>query len=72
MDTQLQLDYEKDTGVPFTDSLTGLFTSRFFHTAFDWNASGFPPGPVFTLGLIDIDSFASYNRINGHAKGDQI
>ena len=73
MDIQLQLDYEREIGIPFTDSLTGLFTHGFFHTALDWECKRFSrQGKPFTLGLIDIDYFASYNRINGHRKGDQV
>ncbi len=72
MDTQLQLDYEKEAGVPFIDSLTGLFTHGFYHTALDWECKRFTrQGQSFTIGLIDIDDFAIFNRRNGHNKGDQ-
>ena len=72
MDTQLQLDYEKETGVPFIDSLSGLFTHGFYHTVLDWECKRFArQGKSFTMGLVDIDYFTIYNRINGHSKGDQ-
>ena len=72
MDTQLKFNYEKETGVPFSDSLTGLFTHGFYQTALDWECKRFArQGKSFTIGLVDIDNFAIYNRINGHDKGDQ-
>ena len=74
MDAQLiQQQYEKEIGVPFTDSLTGLYNHGFFQTVLAWEEERFKrhAGP-FTLGLIDIDSFTGYNRSHGHAQGDQI
>jgi len=72
MDAKLIQDYEREAGVPFTDSLTGLFTHGFFQTALEWEVERFKRhGEVFTLALVDIDSFAAYNRSHGHAHGDQ-
>ena len=74
MDAQLiQQQYEKESGVSFTDSLTGLYNHGFFQTVLAWEEERFKrhAGP-FTLGLINIDSFMGYNRSHGHAQGDQI
>ena len=74
MDAQLiQQQYEKEIGVPFTDSLTGLYNHGFFQTVLAWEEERFKRhGESFTLGLIDIDYFTGYNRSHGHAQGDQI
>ena len=74
MDPQLiQQQYEKNIGVPFTDSLTGLYNHGFFQTVLAWEEERFNRhGESFTLGLIDIDSFTGYNKSHGHARGDQV
>ena len=73
MDTQLIQKYEKEIGVPFSDSLTGLYNHGFFQTVLAWEEERFKRhGESFTLGLIDIDAFTKYNRSHGHAHGDQV
>ncbi len=55
------------------DELTGLFNHRHFHQRLDEEivrSSRF--GDVFSLLMIDLDFFKSYNDINGHLYGDNI
>ena len=73
MDKQLIVDHEKDINVPLTDSLTGLFTHGFFQMSLEREINRADRyGEPFALGLIDVDSFASYNKRYGHVKGDQV
>jgi putative two-component system response regulator len=73
MDVNLKTDYENETEASITDGLTGLFNHGFFQLALDSEVKRSRRyGAPFTLALIDIDSFASYNRHYGPAKGDRI
>ncbi len=73
MDEKIELDYENITGTSFTDSLTGLFNHGIFQLSLDTEIKrGKRSGTTFTLALIDIDSFAIYNRIQGALKGDNL
>jgi putative two-component system response regulator len=73
METQLMKNYERDTGVPFTDSLTGLFNHGFFQISLDREVKRSKRhGDPFTLALIDIDSFSHYNKHCGSVKGDRM
>lgn len=73
MDEKKELDYEHETGASFTDSLTGLFNHGFFQLALDSEIKkGKRYGTTFTLALIDVDSFAIYNRIQGALKGEKL
>ncbi|MBN1931849.1 MAG: diguanylate cyclase [Desulfobacterales bacterium] len=70
-DIQAELNYEKEVGVPFTDTLTGLFNNGFFQIALEREISRAKRyGGNFTLFMIDIDSFCYYNRRYGPLKGD--
>jgi len=72
MEIDLKKDYENETQAPFTDSLTGLYNHGFFQLALDMEVKrSLRYGIPFTLALIDVDSFAGYNRQNGPAKGDR-
>ena len=72
METNLKTDYENETQASFTDSLTGLYNHGFFQLALDMEVKrSMRYGAPFTMALIDVDSFASYNRQNGPAKGDR-
>jgi len=69
----LRTDYENETKASVTDCLTGLFNHGFFLLALDHEVKRSQRyESYFTLALIDIDSFASYNRHYGPAKGDRI
>jgi diguanylate cyclase (GGDEF)-like protein len=55
------------------DELTGLFNHRHFHQRLDEEiARSSRFGDIFSILFIDLDSFKSYNDINGHLYGDAI
>jgi diguanylate cyclase (GGDEF)-like protein/putative nucleotidyltransferase with HDIG domain len=55
------------------DELTGLFNHRYFHQRLDEEiARSSRFGEVFSLLIMDLDFFKSYNDINGHQYGDEI
>lgn len=65
--------YEQARERANTDGLTGLFNHRYFHERLDEEivrCSRF--GETFTLMLIDLDLFKTYNDIYGHLAGDEI
>ncbi|MDY6844205.1 MAG: diguanylate cyclase [Thermodesulfobacteriota bacterium] len=71
MDSQLTEVYEKETGAPFLDNLTELYNHGFFQISLDREVKRSERhGGVFTLALIDLDSFASYNKRYGSVQGD--
>ena len=73
MNVDLITDYENETKSSFTDCLTGLFNHGFFQLALDREIKRSRRyGAPFTLAFIDVDSFSSYNRDYGPAKGDRI
>jgi putative two-component system response regulator len=73
MSVKLKADYEHETRASITDGLTGLYNHGFFQLALDSEVKrSRRNGVPFTLALIDIDSFAGYNRDYGPAKGDVI
>ncbi|MFX0197952.1 MAG: diguanylate cyclase [Candidatus Hodarchaeota archaeon] len=56
-----------------TDELTGLFNHRYFHECLEREidrSSRF--GSIFSLIIMDIDSFKKYNDIYGHLAGDSV
>ena len=70
---EIAADYEKEAGTNFTDSLTGLFNHGFFQISLDREIKRSERHrESFALALIDIDSFSSYNRRFGSAKGDGV
>ena len=72
MDVALEELYRKETGAPFTDSLTGLFNHGFFQITLERELQRSERhGEPFTLALIDIDSFALYNKRHGSVEGDR-
>ncbi|MDR4497486.1 MAG: diguanylate cyclase [Candidatus Scalindua sp.] len=72
MDHNLQIDYENVTGSPFTDSLTGLFNHGFFQIMLENEIKRVKRyGTTFTLALIDVDSFARFNKLKGTLNGDR-
>jgi diguanylate cyclase (GGDEF)-like protein/putative nucleotidyltransferase with HDIG domain len=55
------------------DELTGLFNHRHFHQRLDEEiARSSRFGDVFSLIMIDLDFFKTYNDIHGHSYGDNI
>ena len=56
-----------------TDELTGLYNHRHFHERLEQEiARGSRFGSTFSLIMLDIDLFKSYNDIYGHLAGDQV
>jgi diguanylate cyclase (GGDEF)-like protein len=56
-----------------TDGLTGLYNHRHFHERLEQEiARGSRFGSMFSLIMLDIDLFKSYNDIYGHLAGDDI
>ncbi len=56
-----------------TDELTGLYNHRHFHERLEQEiARGSRFGTTFSLILMDIDLFKSFNDIYGHLAGDQV
>ncbi len=71
MDPGLMENYEKEIGVHFTDSLTGLFNHGFFQISLEQEVKRFERhGDQFAMLLIDIDFISRYNRSHGHVHGD--
>ncbi len=55
------------------DELTGLFNHRYFHQRMDEEiARAARFGEVFSLLIMDLDSFKNYNDVYGHLYGDKI
>jgi hypothetical protein len=66
-------EYQTETGAPFTDSLTDLFNHGFFQIVLDREINRSDRyGEPLTLALIDLDSFADYNRLHGSVEGDRV
>jgi putative two-component system response regulator len=73
MDLSLEELYKKETGAPFIDSLTGLFNHGFFQITLEREIKRSERhGEPFSLAMIDIDSFALYNKRHGSVEGDRI
>lgn len=65
--------YEQEIKRPFTDSLTGLFNHGFFLVFLEQEVKRSRRYAVpFTLGLINVDSFAFYNNRYGALQGDRM
>lgn len=70
---EIAADYEKEAGTCFIDNLTGLFNHGFFQISLEREIKRSERHRTsFTLALIDVDSFSSYNRSFGSAKGDKV
>ena len=55
------------------DELTGLYNHRYFHQRIDEEISRNSRfGDVFSLIIMDLDYFKSYNDVHGHLYGDKI
>ena len=56
-----------------TDELTGLYNHRHFHESLDQEITRNTRfGGTFSLIMMDVDLFKSYNDIYGHLSGDQV
>ena len=65
--------YTQATTRANTDELTGLYNHRHFHERLEQEiARGSRFGNTFSLIMMDIDLFKSYNDIYGHLAGDQV
>ncbi len=65
--------YTQATTRANTDGLTGLYNHRHFHERLEQEiARGTRFGTVFSLIMLDIDLFKTYNDIYGHQAGDRI
>jgi putative two-component system response regulator len=73
MDALLAVQYENEIGAPFTDNLTGLYNNGFFQISLanEINRSE-RYGNVFSIALIDIDSFSHFNMSHGPLEGDRL
>jgi len=59
--------------VPFIDGPTGLFSHGFFQISLEREIKRSQRyGSSFTLALIDIDLFSSFNRLQGYQYGDKM
>jgi putative two-component system response regulator len=66
-------EYEQETGAPFQESLTGLFSHGFFQIILDREIKRFARQKnPFTLILIDLGSFGRFNRKRGYSAGDRL
>ena len=73
MELEIAKQYEEETGAPFTDSLTGFFNHGFFQIQLEREINRSRRyGEPFTLALIDVDAFASYNKKKGPLEGDRM
>ena len=54
-----------------TDALTGVCNRRFWEESLEQKAAGAGPDTVFSIFMLDIDSFKKYNDTFGHLEGDK-
>jgi len=65
--------FEETRRLSITDSLTGLFNSRYFYQALDKEiARAERYEQVFSLAIFDIDDFKILNDTYGHQAGDEV
>ncbi|SHM43535.1 diguanylate cyclase with GAF sensor [Caldanaerovirga acetigignens] len=65
--------FDKTSHLAATDGLTGLYNHRYIYHQLDQMASRVRTcGGTFSLILIDIDHFKSYNDSYGHLMGDKV
>ena len=73
MDILLAEKYESEIGAPFTDSLTGLYNNGFFQISLANEIKRAQRyGNVFSIALIDVDSFSYFNMSHGPLEGDRL
>jgi len=72
-ETELMDEYEQETGSPFLESLTGLFTHGFFQVILDREIKRFARQKnPFSLVLIDLGGLSRFNRKRGYLSGDRL
>lgn len=73
MDILLAEQYENEIGAPFTDSLTGLYNNGFFQISLENEIKRSERyGNVFSIALVDVDSFSHFNLAHGPLEGDRL
>ena len=73
MDALLAKQYENEIGAPFTDNLTGLYNNGFFQISLENEINRSERyGNVFSIALIDVDSFSQFNMSHGPLEGDRL
>jgi putative two-component system response regulator len=73
MDILLAEQYESEIGAPFTDSLTGLYNNGFFQISLANEVKRSERyGNVFSIAIIDVDSFSHFNLSHGPLEGDRL
>ena len=73
MDILLAEQYESEIGAPFTDSLTGLYNNGFFQISLANEIKRSERyGNIFSIALIDLDSFSHFNMSHGPLEGDRL
>ena len=73
MDSILAEQYESEIGVPFTDSLTDLYNNGFFQISLANEIKRSERyGNVFSIALIDVDSFSHFNMSHGPLEADRL
>jgi|GEM_PF-4785631 len=55
-----------------TDPLTGVCNRRFWNEALEEKAAASGPEDVYSILMLDIDSFKEYNDTFGHLEGDRV
>ena len=72
MEKENKIDYEKQSEMPFTDNLTGLFHHGFFLNVLAREIKrSLRYRESISLALIDIDAFSVYNRQHGPLQADR-
>ena len=71
-DKTITAEYEKEDGLPFSDSLTGLFSHGFFLVYLEQEMHRLErDGQPFSLAIVDIDGFGLHNARYGAVHGDR-
>ncbi|WP_320044434.1 HD domain-containing phosphohydrolase [uncultured Desulfobacter sp.] len=72
MDEKILSQYKNEISASFLDNLTGLYNHGIFQTLLEEEIKRAQRyGDPFSLALIDIDSFAAYNKQHSPTTGDQ-
>ena len=70
---QFEKEYQKEIGTPIEDNLTGIFNHGFFQLSLDRLMESAKRGAApFTLAMLDVDNFSSFNERHGALQGDLV